>query len=242
MDLAHRRGSVGIAVRKADGSLRGFSSPRPGLDQTAHGAELWGLWIISVAIALAAVETDVFIDNAAVVHGGQQAWAGGNLPRRQPAAWHAIAGQARRFRGTNNLNWCPGHGKHPEWQAPPGFEETEIRDLNEKADEEASNEQRRIWALGAVARASREVQNKRTERALHRQHRGLRRQLALAGLGWEAAAQQARPARGDSGAAGSSSTASARSSGVDSLGPPDTGHGRSLPQAEVAVGATGSGA
>ena len=39
-DLNHRRGAVGIALRTATGEQRGFHFPRPGLDQTAHGAEL----------------------------------------------------------------------------------------------------------------------------------------------------------------------------------------------------------
>ena len=50
-DLSHRRGAVGIAVRSATGDQLGFRLPRPGLDQTAYGAELWGLWVITAALA-----------------------------------------------------------------------------------------------------------------------------------------------------------------------------------------------
>ena len=40
----------------------------------------------------------------------------------------------------------------------------------------------RVWERGAAARAAREVQIERTERALDRLHRGLQRQFAAAGL------------------------------------------------------------
>ena len=39
-----------------------------------------------------------------------------------------------------------------------------------------------MWGRGAAARAARQVQLERTERALSRLHRGLQRQFALTGL------------------------------------------------------------
>ena len=142
-DFYHRRGSVGIAVRQADGAIRGFSLPRPGLDQTSHGAEFWGLWIITVALANAAVPADVWIDNSSVVHGGRRAWKEQHLPRRQPAAWHSIREQARKLVDCK-LYWCPSHGKRPDWNCPAGFCALEIRDLNAEADDQAKGQQKRM--------------------------------------------------------------------------------------------------
>ena len=171
-DLTHRRGAVGIAVRSATGDQLGFRLPRPGLDQTAYGAELWGLWVITAALAEAAVPADVFIDNLSVVRGGRRAWADGVLSRRQPEAWHAIQTQARRIADAT-LHWCPSHGKNPEWVPALGFCAQEVRELNDLADEQVSLERDRLWALGKVARVARSVQHDRAASALRRLHRGL---------------------------------------------------------------------
>ena len=93
--LELRRGAVGFAVKSAEGRIRGFRARRPGLDQTPYGAEVWGLWVLLLALQEAPTPADVFIDNAAVVRHGRRVLAGGPLPKNMPEAWAAIARNGR---------------------------------------------------------------------------------------------------------------------------------------------------
>ena len=57
-----------------------------------------------------------------------------------------------------------------------------MRSLNDLADSEAGQEERRIWALGALARTSAQIAAERTQQDLTRLRKGLQRQWELSGL------------------------------------------------------------
>jgi hypothetical protein len=176
-----RCGSVGVAVRSSTGDIRGWRIARPGGDQTSYGAEFWGLWILTSALAAAAVPGDAWIDNLAIVEKGRAAWGGRWTDRRMPAAWWHLRERAQQL-GASVVRWCPSHGKRADWRPPSPFNEVEIRALNARADEEASRELDAQWAKGQPARVGAEVIREWTMRALHRQHKGLVRQRQSAGF------------------------------------------------------------
>lgn len=68
--------------------------------------------------------------------------AGASLPALSPGLW-AKAGILARTLHDVAFEWCPSHGKHPNWKAdPPGM--TDLwRKLNELADAECTSAIRR---------------------------------------------------------------------------------------------------
>lgn len=176
-----RRASVGLAVRSCTGEVKGWGVARPGRDQSSFGAEFWGLWVLTKALAAAAVPADAWIDNLSIVNKGRAAWGGRWTERRMAAAWWHVRHSARDLHDLA-LRWCPSHGKQPDWAPPMPFQGPEIRALNARADKEASKELCAQWETGAAARVGTQVIRDWAQRALHRQHRGLVRQRQSAGF------------------------------------------------------------
>ena len=176
-----RRGSVGFAVQGPDGLIRGFGGRRPGLDQTSYGAEVWGLWVLLLALQAAPTPADIFIDNLAVVRTGRRVLGGGAPPKNMPEAWEAIARVGRDLPDVR-LHWVPSHGKRPDWSPAAGFSGEVIRRLNAVADQQASDVQEALMREAAPTHAARKRIRNWTRAALVRQHAGLLRQRELAGL------------------------------------------------------------
>ena len=168
-------------MRSSTGALRCWRIARPGRDQTSYGSEFWGLWVLTAALAVAAVPGDAWIDNLAIVNKGRAAWNGIWTTRRMLAAWWHLREKARTLQDST-LRWCPSHGKQPDWRPPAPFQEEEIRRLNDCADKEASKEVAVQWARGEPSRVGAQVIRDWASRALHRQHRGLVRQRQAAGF------------------------------------------------------------
>ena len=208
-----------------------FSVPRPGADQTAHGAEFWGLWVLTVAIALAQVPVTVFIDNLSVVRQGRAAWRGAPPGRRMPAAWHAVAHRARQHLNSF-LFWCPSHGKKPRWKPPEPYSAAEIRRLNHEADEQASAQLGFILDAAFATDQGRAAVARWTQRSLRRLHEGLMRQRQIAGLDPDGAEpshprENAASPAADTGAQSASQRGSGQEQTVAATPPPKADlHGR----------------
>ncbi|CAE8687780.1 unnamed protein product, partial [Polarella glacialis] len=118
----------------------------PGMDQTSAAAELWALIELLRAAAAALAPLIVIIDNKGVANRAAALARGlTRVSRAAPQAWAEVRELLALISGTS-VHWVPSHGKHPEWSPPGGHLDRIWRELNDRADGEASRLAERRWA------------------------------------------------------------------------------------------------
>ena len=86
-------------------------------------------------------------------------------------AWAELGAAAPR---ALRYHWCPGHGRNRWWDAnvPHHLSPEVVRELNDLADQRATERLREIWPRGDLARIAEDEAHRWTRKALWRQHGG----------------------------------------------------------------------
>ena len=110
-----RRGGVGIALdaEGCDADVA-FGGKLQGMDQGPYAAEAAALLVLLRALAAAAVDAHIIIDNSAVGDGLQRVLDGGFRPPFGFAVWEEVATLCQGR--SHSTEWVPAHNRHKEWE------------------------------------------------------------------------------------------------------------------------------
>ena len=80
------------------------------------------------------------------------------------------------------LCWCPSHGKKPEWRPSWPHDHVAFRELDQAADDAATEARDQAWHRGDSAGMEQEEVAAWSDRTLKRAHKALMRQMEAAGF------------------------------------------------------------
>ena len=137
-----------------------------GAEQTAAAGERTAFRVVCKAAAMAQRRVRVLVDNLPIVLGCRRRR---DYDRGDKELW-AFWGEVREALPLLTVAWIPSHGKQRDWVPPVGWPEAAVcRGLNEKADEAATAQLRRLDGWWAQLRYDVEQAEAWTWRALRTQ-------------------------------------------------------------------------
>ena len=161
-------------------SLAAVGQELPGIDQTPGLAETWGLVQAARAAKTVGVPCHFLLDNCNVLSRGQAAARGAITVGSSPAAWKHLKDL---LDGTGSqLSWVPAHGRHEDWQPLQGQSAVAWRELNDRADSQASRHAKRALERTRAARQARQQALAWAQRALRLHYSSM--QAWWASIGW----------------------------------------------------------